>query len=62
MLIKHIPPTADSNIFCKNLSESLAELSDNQIIDIKYNHTTIYPGENIHFYSALIIYRSSDDK
>lgn len=59
MHVKILGPTANKVHFQCELDSFVWEHGD-RIKDIKYSFSTIYPGENMHFYSAMIIYEKCD--
>lgn len=58
MYFKILGPTADRNYFEKELTRLLQAYKD--VIDVKYSVSTIYPGENMHFYSAMVLFKGED--
>ena len=59
MYFKILGPTADRNYFEKELTRLLQAHKD--VIDVKYSVSTIYPGENMHFYSAMVLFKGEVD-
>ena len=58
MYFKILGPIADRNYFEKELTGLLQANKD--VIDVKYSVSTIYPGENMHFYSAMVLFKGED--
>lgn len=58
MYFKILGPTADRNYFEKELNRLLQTYKD--VIDVKYSVSTIYPSENMHFYSAMVLFKGDD--